>query len=288
MNRYLISGFEVTIKSKKMVVLVYFITLFFGLLAALPFKINLSSALGRFPETFKLLKGFDYTVYSDIMFKFGAMIKAHISLIFWFAIGFYFFWMILSGGIFYIFVKEGKFTMQKFVSGCCTYAWRFFRAGIYILMPQLLFIGSIFLSLSTLLESSLKTFESERALIYTLLSGVLLFIILYSFTRLVSDFAKVIIVHSESNRVLKSIWQAAKFVAAHLFSTYLLYTAIVVFQIIVYAAYFAFNSIIGSVSIPTLIIMFFIQQATVLFRIFGKVWLCASEVELYKEISEKS
>ena len=98
MIKFLIAGFKETYNTKKLVLIVFTITLIFGLLAALPFKMNLTSKLGSSPEAYKLLYGFDYTVYKDIMDNFGSMIKAHISQITWFAIGFLFFSMILSSG----------------------------------------------------------------------------------------------------------------------------------------------------------------------------------------------
>ena len=92
-------GLSRTLHSLKMVSLIYGVILFTGLVFLFPFHSVLKEAAGLSMAVQKMMKGFDYTVYSELLHFHGdgvrAMMTAGLGLVLFFVIVSIF----LAGGI---------------------------------------------------------------------------------------------------------------------------------------------------------------------------------------------
>lgn len=282
MKKYIVTGLNEATQSKKLILLLFAITIIIGLFLAIPFKMSLTSKLGSLPEVYKMLSDYDSTVYNDVMRNYGMLIKAHTTQIMWLAIGSYIMSMIVYGGVFSHFIKQEAYSFRSFVNSCGTYAWRFVKSGLYLLLPMLVIGGIVLVVLGAMLDSPLQNYDSEKPVIMIFLTGMLILLFFWSLIHLIADYARIMIIQNDTDKVLKSVWQATKFVIGKFLSVYSVYLTLILFQFLVFAVYFILESAIGMGSGGAVLIMFLIQQVIVILRVFGKVWLCSSEVELYR------
>ncbi|TSA34144.1 MAG: hypothetical protein D4R64_12640, partial [Porphyromonadaceae bacterium] len=134
-----IYGFSATIKSFRMIVLIYLCYLVITLLLAIPFYGLFRSIAGNSQLPDSLMNGFDATAIRELLNNggkaFGFYLKAFMPWIFIFLL----FQVYLNGGIFSrVSNPRGKFTISLFHQHGRKYFWRYLKLVFYFLIIHLI------------------------------------------------------------------------------------------------------------------------------------------------------
>ncbi len=274
-------------RSKKMTTLIYAITFLLALIIAIPFRSALNNNSGNSMALQSLLKGFDFTTYTDFMHSAGKVINSFVPIAIWFGVFYLIFTVFFSGGVLKILTEENqKFSIKVFLASSGEFFFRFFRLAVYLLIFQAIIAIIIYLPLTFIVNFASKSVESEAGLVYIVLTGVLIHLILFILFLIVGDYTKISLYLDDSRKVFIHIFKSIRFVFRHLFSTYVLYIFLLIIPVLLFAVYFWLDSIIGMVSAFTILIMFLIQQIFVWTRTLVKIWILGSELHLYEVFKE--
>jgi hypothetical protein len=275
-------GFTSAAQSKKMATVIYAVTFLFALLLAIPFHATINKIAGNSMDINSMIKGFDYTTYTDFLRTAGHAISPFVSAAFWFGILYLIFTVFFAGGVFKILNEEDKkFSARLFFENCSIFFFRFLRLSIYLLILQVIFALIVFFPLAAIVTMVSAAVQNEAVLFYIVLIGVIVYLFFFILLLIVGDYAKIILFNNDSRKSLKSVWLSVKFVIRHLFSTYLLYLFVFIAPIVLFLIYFYLDNAIGMVSGFTIFIMFLIQQILIWARTWIKIWFLGSEISLY-------
>ena len=276
-------GFISAAKIKKMATVIYAITFIFALLLAIPFRGTLIKVAGNSMALNSMVKGFDFTTYSDFLRSAGYAISPFISSAIWFGILYLVFTIFFAGGVLKILNAENKkFSSGVFFESCAAFFFRFLRLAVYLIILQIIFAFIVFMPLSIIVSTASGTVQNEAVLFYIVLAGIIIYLFFFILVLTIGDYAKIIIIVEDSRKPFKSIWPSTKFVIRHFFSTYLLYLFLLAVPILLFVIYFYLDNVIGMISGLTVFIMFLIQQAFVWLKTWIKIWFLGSELSLYK------
>jgi hypothetical protein len=275
------AGFDQAQASKKIITIIYGITLLLASTVALTLYNLLTSTFGSRMELYKLLPDFNYSIYSDFMNNYREVIRFFKPIALWFGLLYFFFTIFFAGGILKTFEASlVKSKAQTFFAGCSKFFFRFLRLGVYALMLQVLFAILIATPFSIILNSAMET-KTEPEIFVIILAWALIQILVFVLITIASDYAKIILVKEDSKKVWCSLAGGFKFTFRKTHKTFTLYLLLLVFPIILTALYFLIEDFIGMRSSFTILVMFVIQQIVVWLRIFSKVWILGGEYELF-------
>ena len=261
---------------------IYIITLILALLLAIPFRSMLNKIAGNSMSIESMIKGFDFTTYSDFLRSAGHAVYPFITSAVLIGILYFVFTVFFAGGILKFLNDENlKFSAGIFFENCAVYFFRFLRLAVYILILQLIFAFIIFVPLGMVLAFVSDSVQNESAFFYIVLTCLIVYLFFFLLVLIIGDYAKIILFVNDSRKSLKSVWSAVKFVFKHFISTYLLYLLLLVAPLLLFALYFYLDNVIGAVSALTILIMFLIQQVLVWLRTWIKIWFLGSELSLY-------
>lgn len=269
-------------RSKIMTTVIYVITFILALLLAIPFRATLGKIAGNTMDINSMIKGFDFTTYSDFLRSAGHALSPFISAAMWFGIFYLIFTIFFSGGVLKILNEEKqKFSAGAFFKSCAQFFFRYLRLAVYLIILQIIFAILIFLPVSEIVSAAAATVQNEAELFYLSLYGLIIYLFFFILILTIGDYAKIILFVNDSRKSLKSIWLSFKFVIRHFLSAYLLYLLLLIVPIIIFVSYFYLDSAIGMVSGFTIFIMFLIQQILIWTRTWIKIWFLGSELSLY-------
>jgi hypothetical protein len=278
----LTAGLHATNKSFRMIALLYAFNFLLAAVLAWGLQSVLSTTLGDSMSLEKLVKDFDYTVYTDFGVKFQGRIAALTSQI-TILILFYSLLSVLLGGgtIASLRNVEERFSMSTFFGNCGTYFFRFLRLffifGIIMALLALVLVfvfGIVYSAFTGDAVSEMGPF----------VLGIILFFLFLFFVMVVvlmADYAKIATVVNDARSMLKTSWLAIKFVFRHFLSTVSLQLSILLFVLIGIALYLVLENQIGMATPIAILIMFVIQQASVGFKIWTRVATFAGQLELF-------
>jgi hypothetical protein len=278
----LTAGIRSTNKSLRMIVLLYLVNFLIALIVAWGFHSVLASALGDSMSLERLMKDFDYTVFSDFMFKEGGRVNALLSQLTW-LIGFYFLVNTLLGGGTIAALRNGEeqFSLRTFFEDCGYYFFRFFRlllifAAIGGVVAFTLFglFGIVYGAVTMRAVSEVWPFTLGIIFFFLFLFVVMLVVMM-------ADYAKVATVTDDARSMLKITWKSIKFVFRHFLSTTLLQLSILVILTVAIILYLLVEGEVGMATTMTILLMFLVQQISVGFKIYARVLTFAGELELY-------
>lgn len=259
-----------------------------ALILAIPFSSTIENEAGNSMAFSTLLKDFDYTVYQDFMNHSAKAIQPYISTVIWLGIFYLLFTIFFEGGILTVLKrKEDKFTLRFFWEASAKYFGRFLRLAIYMIIIQAIVAVILFLILSLILSSVYKSAPNESYIFYTVLAGVIIYLLIFIFLLVVTDYSKVMIVGNDEYRPFRTIIRSFAFSFKHFLSTYFLYLLLLVVPIFLFLIYFKIESAIGMTSGFGILIVFIIQQLLVWSRVFTKIWILGSELTLYRKFEVK-
>ena len=275
-------GFKSAFRSKKIALLIYLITLCLALSIAIPFGNTIEKEAGNSMAFTSLLKDFDYTVYKDFMNQSSKAIMPYLSVAVWTGLFYIFFTVFFEGGILTILKRsEDKYSLKTFWKGSAEYFLRFFRLAIYSITVQIIIFLAVYIPLVNILDSVFNSAESEVPLFYILISGIVIHIIILIFVLTVTDYAKIMMVENDNYKPFKTFLKSFAFVIRHFPSTYLLYLSLLIFPVLLFIFYFIAEGTIGMSTEAGIFIVFIIQQLFIWCRVFIKIWILGSELNLY-------
>ena len=156
-----------------------------------------------------------------------------------------------------------------------------------MIIAQVILAVVLFLILSLILSSVYKSAPNESYLFYTTLIGVIIYLLIFIFMLIVTDYAKVMMVENDEYRPFRTILRSFGFAFKHFLSTYFLYLLLLIVPIVLFLVYFKIESLIGMTSGWGILIIFIIQQLLVWCRVFTKIWILGSELTLYRKFENK-
>ena len=263
--------------------LTWLIWAWYGLLAlipAFPAWNWWNAVLGASPEAASALKRFDIGVFLDLtrsqgvgglgLLSAAAMAAATVAIV---SSAFVF------GGVLEVFGSEDdqRPFMHRFYRGGGHFFWRFFRlaltAGVCTVLAVGIVAGPVARSLAhfanTEWEPAGYLFGLVVALTVALIAGLFL---------LALDYARIRVARDDSRRMLKAYFGGLRFVLRHLFAAYGIAIAIAVALAVLMAVYVAYETKAPAAgSWGAIGLLFLLQQAVVLGRVFLRVTLVGAE-----------
>lgn len=269
-----------SVRSLKMTFLIYSINLALALLVVFPFLGTLKSGFGDSMLPDALLKGFDFTSLVEFLSNFksigGFIAQARWMIVFYLIVS-----VFMSGGILFIINNKEKFSVISFLNGSVLYFFRFFKLFVYMLIFNLLVAVVVYMPLYFIVDSASATVTSEASLFYIVLFGVIIHLVLFIILQMIAYYTKIRIVSEGSRKVFRSIFKSIKFVFKHFTSTLTLFVLQLIIPMLLLIVIFFFNDAIGMTSGFTILVMFIIQQAFVISRVFTRIWLYGSQYDLF-------
>ena len=135
MNRPIRDGFFLVARHQRIVWWIFFVNLLLGFLASVTPRTILHSALDRNFYSQQMSKGFDATVFTELLTKpdISATPWATGSLVV--GVIFLFYVLFISGGVLSAYHHDRKFTRGQFFEFCGDFFWRFVRLMLCSMIP---------------------------------------------------------------------------------------------------------------------------------------------------------
>ncbi len=276
-------GFNKARASVKIVSIIYGCTLLLGLIVFGAFNTQITGSVSARMEMYKLLRDFDFTVYSDFMNNYGDIVRPFITQLIWFGVFYFFFTVFFAGGVLKYFEGSSiKSKAQAFFAGSAKYFFRFLCLGIYVLLFQLIVFAIIALIFSSIFTKAVNT-ATEPTIFTILLIWLGLHLAFFILISIISDYAKIILVKEDSKKVWRVLVTGLKFTFKKIYVVYPLYILLLIFPAALTLIYFGLDDMIGMRSGITVFVMLIVQQIFIWFRLFSKVWILGSEFELFND-----
>jgi len=217
-------GWGLSFRRIGMWALIYVFNFLFAGLATWPLLNMLESKLGHTLAIERLMPGFDFTIFSDIMNQYGDSITVLLDQSGVMVFLFFLFSIFLNGGVLYSF-KNGQspFRFREFWAGCSRYFWRLFRLTIYFLAAYALLAMVFFMGYLHWLGGGLDQLESELVFYQHMRLLGPLFLLLLSVLMMIHDYARVHMIHEDKYFLVVPFWQSFGMVFKHFLSTFSLY-----------------------------------------------------------------
>ena len=279
------SGIKRATREIRMSLLLYLLNFLAAVGLAFAFRSVVSTGLGSSMSISELLRNLNFTVLQDFMVKHGGELSAVFGQIVWLALLYMLVNTFLAGGILSILrEKDAKFSLRSFFSGCGNFFFRFFR--LFLVFGVLLVLISFVLSALLGVFYSAVTAEalSEVTAIAWWIVVAIIFLFVMMLVIMVEDYAKVIVVTSDTRAMLRTAWRSAGFVFRHFFRTLGLQLLMLLIPIVLLAIYLWLDYSIGMEGVVTILLMFFLQQLFILSRVWARVFFFSGELALYESL----
>lgn len=281
------TAFHQTLRSARLLWLLYGITLIMGLLAALPFYHTLLVEDQNSLAFLKLLNGFDYTVFSDFMHRSRRALAPLMSVGRWLGLLYVLLSVCFSGGIIARFVQAsalrstGSFTPGMFWQACSYYV----RKLLLLFSVTLLFVligAGIWLVIGSLVGIVLNDSLTERGEFWIGLTFFILAALTTTFVLCIGDYAKVLMVSEEEGNPFRAFGRAGRLVLRNPGRTYGLYCLLILLGTGLFGVYFLIDDLILMRNWPTILILFIVQQTLIFARVLLKVWSLGTAYHVYE------
>ncbi|MFZ0282338.1 MAG: hypothetical protein WAL29_11845, partial [Bacteroidales bacterium] len=183
------SGFGLTLKSWKGVLIIWIFFLILIAIIAFPIRISVNSAFGNSMITEKLVEGFNLMAFTDL----GPVLKNLVSFIsggvlFIFLIGFIIN-AFLTGGLFdAIRSEKGKFSFSLFFGACARNFWSFFI--ITLIISLIMIFGSGVIMLIAMIIISVSETIPEKGIYMIAFTSMFLVFSLIPVFLLIADYSR--------------------------------------------------------------------------------------------------
>ncbi len=265
-------AFIITRQSIGMVAGLYSINAGLSLLILFPAYATLTAETGDSMAFTNLLPGFDYTVFSDFLAISGKAVNPLMSVGKWLGVIWIIVSLFLTGGILLRFAQpERPVLASEFLTACAHYMGRVTRlTAVILLFAGVLVI--IVLLVGTLVAAGLYNSVSEQILFYVGLITLAGAVLMGAFIFCIGDYAKVKQFRDNDPSSFRAFGQAGRFVLANIGQTFGPYLLLMLLGTALFGVYFLLEDLIGTTNRPTILLMFVVQQAFILSRVFLKVW----------------
>ena len=274
------AGLRSTIRHQKIVWLLW---AWYGLLAlvpALPAWTWWNGVLGSSPEAASVLKRFDLGVFLDLtagkgINGLGLLTGAAVAvaLVAFVSSAFTF------GGVLEVFGSDDdrRSFMHRFFRGGGHFFWRFFRLAIIAGVCLVLATGAVS-ALMAAATAPMSESEWEPAVYLGGVASIVVFLVVAALFLLALDYARIRVARDDSRSMLKAYASGLVFVLRRLFTVYGIAIALLFFEAVLVLCYVAYETNASAAGTwAALVVLFLIQQAVVLGRVFLRVALVGAE-----------
>ncbi|NPA37391.1 MAG: hypothetical protein GXO47_11140 [Chlorobi bacterium] len=276
------AGLVGTISRLRLVTIVYLFVFIPSLLVAMAYLSAYNKAIGLYLAPEKLMHGFDYTTYTELMRFEGDGISAIVKQAFWLVVFYVPVSLFVTGGILYLITGKYKPRLASFVNGGAKYFWRILKLKFYFSFVQLFFAFIIYLPFGISIAMADDGSLNEKMVFFKLLPYLIvhLLVVIYLFT--IVNYAKIIIVSKDTRKVLRSIWEAVKFVTGKFAGAYSLTLLLMIVPLLLIYVYFKVFGFLSMDSGWVVFGMFVIQQLFLWLRAAMRIWFLAGLAEYYR------
>ena len=277
------SAISFLLSSKKIWLLIYGLNVGFAILIALPLSNYLQSTISDSLATNNEFMQFNYTYINDFLANHGSGLGVIFNTSLYVLLIYFIIMVFVSGGIVgMIQAKERYSDFKNFFSDGAYYFWRFLRLDMYFLLLYL-FISFIAFKIFQIGGFSIFNLENELGLInrFYILSAVMT--ILFFFLGMIHMYAKLFIGLEDRFFIHKEVKAAFDFCVRNFWKA--LSLAILNFLVfgIIAMLYFWFRKHYHF-SNSSILLLFLLGQAFILFRIACRIVRMASYEELRDEL----
>jgi hypothetical protein len=256
-----------------------------NLLLAIPLAIGLrvmlGQAFGSSMAATPLLNGFDLTTVRDLLARSGDALRALVwTAIPTAALGM-FINTILAGGILTVLLREEAFSLKGFIGGGGAYLGRMFRLWLVIGLIALVAFALLTLLFGAISGSAIDSTSGRTAVI-----GTILALLAYAPMILVvmaADYAKVILVASDSPSALKAVGQAFVFVVTNAGATIVLQILLFLLFCLATGLYWASGELLEMTVPEAFFFLFVLQQVFIGARMWIRTATFAGSAALFDE-----
>ncbi len=279
--KYVLSGFLAVSRSKRLVVLVWVLTLGFALAVALPVMAVLTANLGHSLYAGRMLDNFDPGWFAEfLLLTQGTPVAAISPLFYLLPAAFLLLGTFLTGGILSVYVSGTGYTTVEFWPACMRYFGRLLR--LLLLFGA---VCAVVLALNGAAQSIGQKIwgqgmEERPLVIYGWVrAGIVVPVLLW--VTMVFDYARIRLVAGDARGVFRSWLDALRFAARYPLRTAGLYAGLCLIAGAGIAIYMLISNTLPRRTGFMLFLMLLVQQAFVFARSWMKLWFLASQTELY-------
>jgi len=276
------NGFQLAVRSPRMIFTVYFTNFLLVAIFALSFKSLLSGIIGNSMIFDDFLKNGYNLLITDLSDNSGGVLLGIISQLKWGLIAYWLINVFLVGGVIRIFNKQ-KYNLNQFFSGAGYNFGRFFGLSFLMILAHIILLALVIVGGVFVIKSSYESAPSERILILQGLAFLALYFVLAIILFMASDFGKFYLLLNDSKNFLKAFFKGFGYTFKHLFKSYTLYLSLLIIPVLFFYLFIKVNNDIGMNTIVGIIIMFAIQQVFIYIRFGFRIWILASLFETYSD-----
>lgn len=273
-------GFREAVRLPRPVFLIYFINLMLGVMIILPFYGIMDAQIGESIEAKSLIKSFDYSILADFYNNSQAGISLLLGQIKWTMFVYWIMSIFLAGGIIRT-LNQDKFSMTSFFSGAGYSFFRFFKISIVMLIIHIFTLLLVYIPTFLIIGAVASNPNSETTVIAIFFTGFVIHILLMLILLMTNDYSKFYSALYDTSKTFKAIKGGFSYVFKNFIRTYSLYLMLVIIPALLVYAYFRVNAELGTTTKFGIIIMFFVQQAFIILRIWFRVWTYSSPLQMF-------
>ena len=281
-------GFEQTWQYKRIVLLLYFLTLLLSGFVAFPFKKLLESTVGHSLMVKDLIKGFDYEFINDFNNAYGTALSPVFNQSIAVLVMFMLLMVFLSGGIIAVFIQSPqKAEKHIFWGQAAHYFWRILRLTLFFLLIQLIIFAIFsFIFYKSVGGFSLFELKNDGTISFALKVIAPIYLFVGALFFMLQDYCKIILVKSDKPWVFQSVFPALKFIIQHFSKVFGLYFLNVILWSIVIFINYLISSFITFNSLSAIMLSFLISQLFVIARFSLKLINLSSINEMHNQASK--
>lgn len=275
-------GIGTTFRKLPLLVLLWVVNIVYAAVVAFPLVFLAQKELGH-SYLGSNVRSFDLMWLGEAVLKYQDAMPAVIGGLVVSTLLFLVLYVFLNGGIIgRLLDREGRTTLQAFLSDCGRFFWRFVRLFLASLVFLILTFGVILRLLSALMNLWIENAWTEWTSVILRNLHFLAALLLLSVIHMIFDYARIAVVADEETKVLRALRHALNFLKKRFFRSWALYLLIVAGSV---AGTVFFYAVFGLLSGPTVLFVllgFVWMQFNVLFRIWVKTLFFAAQAEFYR------
>lgn len=274
------TGLSQVLANKKMWLLFFVIQFVFALVIVRPLCVGLDELVGHSLTGQEILSGNGANVLMEYLAHKGDFIDAQKSLFLFMGILYLIVIIFLKGGAVACFTRGEKYSNQQFFRFSGEFFGRFFRlffiSLIYFLAAVLIFAG-----IDALLKTLTGDSEAMKVLMKVISLALLVFLIFL--VRMAVDYAKIMTVKNDENKMIKTSFKAWAFVLRHPAKTLGLFYMTFFFGLLIWAVYYFPGALIPAAGL-WIAMMFIWQQVFAFMRNGVNLLFLSSQAALYNSV----
>ncbi len=277
-------GIKLIWKNNKFVYLFWLTNIAFAVVLSLPIYYILEDNLLHSTYGQKLSFTFDYVWYLQLhqLYKHNIGVMPYII---YGTVGVYILIQVFYlAGLTSVFNNPKKNHYVDFFFGGVKFWFRFTK----VLLISLVFYGLAFLIndyLGVLLTYLFSESESRMLEFILRASRYILLIFLIGVVSLISDYTKVSLAITDSEKVLREIVNTIKFLRRNFYQVFIIFFIVALFGAIASVVYNIVDSFIPKTNFVFFLIAFILQQLLIIFRLLVRMLFCSTEIINYKDLS---